>query len=128
MHRDDRYVPSTNSLFEIHSHRLCSEGPSPVSSLPPKSGMIPQDLLKHEFPRINIDPDSKNEMLQLSETESIPIDPNDDGGHDTQLSYPHNVLLQLARIKNRREMNPGEELSRIDMTNLLRIANSFTSR
>lgn len=128
MHRDDRHTSSTTSLFEIHNHRLYSEGPRPISSLPPQPDIIPEDLLNQEFPRIHIDSDSKSETLQLSETESIPVDPSDDGGRHTQLCYPHNILLQLARIKSRRDLNPDEELSRMDMTDLLRIARSFTSR
>jgi hypothetical protein len=106
------------SLLEIRDRVDPDVDPGIIPPLSAKR--LPNELLQMTYPRIIQDTDSKSETLEFSENESIPVDPNDDGGRDTRLSYPQNVMLRLARLKSK-----PRPLETADMSDLLRIAGLF---
>lgn len=119
MIKSTEILPERPSLEKIRGRLIPSTESAPMS-MPTSSRPIPEDLLKEYYPRIH--QEDKTTHLQLSESESIQVDPNDDGGHDTQLTYPRNLLLQLAHLKKRKK------LSTMDLADLLRISSLLNPR
>lgn len=115
-------LPSRPSLESVRTRFHEEPLDKTPAMIPPASTRIPADLLKDPYPRISGDPKANTQYLDISEELSIQVDPEDDGGQNTQLKHPQNLFLQLARLK---EQYTG---STQDLTDLLRIHNLLLKR
>lgn len=108
------------SLLTIKERNDPDHGLVPVS-VTPRSIRIREEMINGIYPYIT-DSETEGRILHLSDAEYFEVDPRDDGDRYTTLSYPRNILLQIALLKKKRLDNEGR-LEMLDLMALQRLAN-----